>query len=80
MKLHIKNTTFNQLADKLRDRTMIRCAFFAKKTGVHSKIKTKDTHKQEESERKYKWIPPPAPRVHLCYVIHREVKKPRFVA
>jgi len=58
MKLHIKSTTCSQLADKLRDRTMIRCAFFAKKTGVNSKIKTKDTHKQGEPERKYKWMPP----------------------
>ena len=77
MKLHIKSTTFSQLADKLRDRTMIRCAFFAKKTGVNSKIKTKDIHKHEESETKYEWMPH---RVHLCYVIHCEVKKPRFVA
>jgi len=59
MKLHIKSTACSQLADKLRDRTMIRCAFFAKKTGVNSKIKTKDTYKQEESERRYKWMPLP---------------------
>jgi hypothetical protein len=63
MKLHIKSTTSSQLADKLRDRTMIRCAFFAKKTGVNSKIKTKDTHKKDESEKKCKWMPPEFTRV-----------------
>jgi hypothetical protein len=43
-----KKTSFSHLEDKPADRTMIRCAFFAKKTGANSKIKTKGTHKQKE--------------------------------